>query len=281
VPLVPTIVRGRAPRAVAEVAFGSATLTELHVRVGDAIDASLAGHAIRLHVVGRAVLPAFGQGDFNPTGLGNGAVLWGPLVARLGPPPDAGGARPGTANLALVHIAGGPQHDADVKRFLTAVGRSDICVAGLCTVLATQRPADIRNYARVESTPRALAALLALLAIASIGDALVTAVRRRRRDLAIVMTLGFTRRQVSAAVAWQAATLAFVTIAIGLPLGAIAGRLTWMAFSNRLAVVPSVHIPLAPLLVAIPSAFAIAMVLAIGPAWIARRRDPGVLLRVE
>ena len=126
-----------------------------------------------------------------------------------------------------------------------------------------------------------LAALLALLAIASIGDALVTTIRRRRRDLAIVMTLGFTRRQVSTAVAWQAATLAFITLAIGLPLGAIAGRLVWTAFSNRLDIAPSVHIPLAPLLVTIPTAFAIAIVLAIGPILIARRRDPGALLRAE
>jgi len=280
-PLFPTIIEGRAPRADTEVALGNATLTQLHARIGDTIDASLAGHPIQLHVVGRAVLPAFGQGDFNPTGLGDGAALWGALVARLAPPPYAGGARPGTANFMLVQIAGGPKHDADVKNLLATVARSDNCVAGQCAVLATQRPADIRNYARVESTPLALAALLALLAIASIGDVLVTAIRRRRRDLAIVMALGLTRRQVSAAVAWQAAMLAFVTLLIGLPLGAIAGRLIWTAFSNRLDIAPSVHIPLTPLLVTIPIAFAIAALLAIGPAWSARRQDPSVLLRVE
>src|SRR5207245_1842944 len=134
---------------------------------------------------------------------GDGAVLWGPLVARLGPPLDAGGARPGTANFALVHVAAGQHHDAEVEGVLAAIHHSGKCIVGECALLTTQRPADIRNYARVESTPRALAALLGLLAIASIGHVLVTSIRRRRRDLAVLTTLGFVRRQVSTAVAWQ------------------------------------------------------------------------------
>ncbi len=280
-PLLPTVLEGRAPRVEDEVALGGRTLSQLNARIGDTIEASLAGHTIKLRVVGRVVLPAFGQGDFNPTGLGDGALLPGPLVARFAPPRDAGGARPGTANFALVHVAGGAQHTSDVNHLLTAVAHNKYCIRGLWTIMTAQRPADIRNYARVESTPLALAALLALLAIASIGHALVTAIRRRRRDLAILMTLGFTRRQISAAIAWQATTLAFVTLAIGLPLGAIAGRSIWTAFSAHLDVAPSVHIPLVPILLTIPSAFAIAILLAAGPAWIARRRHPGDLLRAE
>ncbi len=280
-PLFPTMVEGRAPRTASEVALGSATLTQLHAHIGDTINASLTGHAIKLRIVGRAVLPAFGQGNFTPTGLGDGAVLWGALVARLAPPPNAGGARPGTANFAVVHIADGARHNANLQGLLASLARPDNCIGGQCTIMTTQRPADIRNYARVESTPLALGALLALLAIASIGHALLTVIRQRRRDLAIVMTLGFTRRQISAAVAWQATTLAFITLAIGLPLGAIAGRLTWIAFSNRLNVAPSVHVPLVPILATIPIAFAIAILLAIGPAWNARRSDPRHLLRAE
>ena len=280
-PLFPTLVDGRAPRTAGEVALGTATLSQLEARIGDTIDASLAGHAIKLHIVGRAVLPAFGQGDFNPTGLGDGAVLWGPLVAKLGPPPDAGGARPGTANFALVHVGAGSRHDADVNAVRTAVARNPNCLAGLCTVTTTQRPADIRNYARVESTPLALAALLGLLAVASIGHVLVSAIRGRRRDLAILMTLGFVRRQVSAAVAWQATTLAFITLAIGLPLGAVAGRSIWTLFSERLHVAPSVHVPFAAMLLMIPSTLVITGLLAAGPAWFARRQDPGALLRAE
>jgi ABC-type lipoprotein release transport system permease subunit len=280
-PLFPTVLQGRAPRAEDEVALGSTTLRQLDARVGETIDASIAGNAVRLRVVGRAVFPAFGQGSFNPTGLGDGAALWGPLVARLGPPLDAGGARPGTANFALVHVAVGGHHSSDVSALLADVNRSGKCLVGQCALLTAQRPADIRDYAAVEAAPLALAALLGLLAIASIGHVLVTSISRRRRELAVLMSLGFTRRQVSAAVAWQAVTLAVVTLAIGLPLGAVAGRWIWIAFSTHLNAVPSVHVPLTPVFLMIPSALVIAILLAVGPAWSTHRLHPAALLRTE
>ena len=71
-----------------------------------------------------------------------------------------------------------------------------------------------------------LAGLLALLAAAALAHLLVTSVRRRRRDLAILKSLGFVRGQVSAAVAWQATTVALLALAVGLPLGVALGRWT-------------------------------------------------------
>ena len=47
-----------------------------------------------------------------------------------------------------------------------------------------------------------------VLAVAALGHTLVSSIRRRRRDLATLKTLGFTRGQVSATVAWQATTFA-------------------------------------------------------------------------
>src|SRR6185436_16846913 len=54
--------------------------------------------------------------------------------------------------------------------------------------------------------------------------ALATAVRRRRRDLAILATIGFSRFQIAATVAWQATTVAVVGLLVGIPIGVIAGR---------------------------------------------------------
>ena len=202
-------------------------------------------------------------------------------MARLGPPRDAGGAPPGTANFALVHVAAGRHHSSDVIGVLADVNRSGKCIVGQCSLLTAQRPADIRNYAAVEATPLALAALLGLLAIASIAHVLLTSIRRRRREFAVLMSLGFTRRQVSASVAWQAVTLAVVTLAIGLPLGVVAGRWTWIVFSTHLNAVSSVHVPLTPALLMIPSAVMIAILLAVGPAWSTHRLHPAALLRTE
>jgi predicted lysophospholipase L1 biosynthesis ABC-type transport system permease subunit len=59
-------------------------------------------------------------------------------------------------------------------------------------------------------------------------------VRRRRRDLAVLKTLGFVRGQVSAAVAWQATTVALVALAVGLPLGVALGRWSWSLLIDRI-----------------------------------------------
>jgi ABC-type lipoprotein release transport system permease subunit len=85
-------------------------------------------------------------------------------------------------------------------------------------------PTDVQNLGRVGSLPDVLAGLLALLAASALAHLLVTSIRQRRRDLAVLKTLGFVRSQVSAAVAWQATTVAVVALAVGMPLGFALGR---------------------------------------------------------
>lgn len=63
--------------------------------------------------------------------------------------------------------------------------------------------ADLRTRWRA---PLGLALLLGLVG----GVALTAGVRRRRRDLAVLKALGFTRSQLRAVVAWQASALAGV-----------------------------------------------------------------------
>ena len=53
-----------------------------------------------------------------------------------------------------------------------------------------------------------------------------TSVRRRRRDLALLKTLGFTQRQLAAAVAWQATVIGAIGITLGIPLGMVLGHQT-------------------------------------------------------
>ena len=48
---------------------------------------------------------------------------------------------------------------------------------------------------------------------------LTASVRRRRRDLALLKTLGFTRRQLAAAVSWQSTVPVAIGTALGVPLG--------------------------------------------------------------
>ena len=60
--------------------------------------------------------------------------------------------------------------------------------------------------------------------------------RRRRRELAVLKTLGFSRRQVRATVAWQASTVAAVGLVVGIPLGLLVGSYVWHQVATELGV---------------------------------------------
>jgi ABC-type lipoprotein release transport system permease subunit len=151
----------------------------------------------------------------------------------------------------------------------------------VCDVETAKRPVDILNYARIQTTPLALAGLLAVLAVATVAHLLVTSLRRRRRDLAVLKTMGFVRGQVSAAVAWQATTLVVLALLVGLPLGAAGGRWVWQVFADRIGISPDPRVPVLTLALFIPVALVVANLLAAGPGWVAGRLKPAPVLRTE
>jgi ABC-type lipoprotein release transport system permease subunit len=132
----------------------------------------------------------------------------------------------------------------------------------------------------VNGLPLALALLLTLLAIGTVAHTLITSVRRRRRDLAILKAVGFTARQVRATVAWQATAIAASSLIIGLPLGIAAGRLAWTVFANKAAIEP---VPvISPLvLLAFPAVLVLANAAAAFPAHTATHMQPATVLRAE
>ena len=148
-------------------------------------------------------------------------------------------------------------------------------------VAAPDKPIDLVNFGRVQNLPLVLAALLGGLAAATLAHLLVTSIRRRRRDLAILKTLGFQRRQLTSTVAWQASVLSLVALAIGLPVGIAVGRWIWTSFSNQLGILPSPAIPLAGILLAIPATLVLANLIAFLPGRAAGRVQAATVLRTE
>ena len=126
-----------------------------------------------------------------------------------------------------------------------------------------------------------LGVFFALLAAATVAHALVTTVRRRRHDLAVLRTIGFTRRQSRVAVAWQATLIAAVGLLIGIPLGIAAGRLVWHSIADNFPIDYVAPLAIVALLVAVPVVLAVANALAAGPAWAASRIRPAEVLRTE
>jgi ABC-type lipoprotein release transport system permease subunit len=129
--------------------------------------------------------------------------------------------------------------------------------------------------------PLVLSALLVAIAAGALAHTLVMAIRRRARDLAILKTLGFDRRQVLATVAWQATTFAAVGLLVGLPLGLAVGRWAWNLFADEFGVVPEPVLPVPLILLVVPGAILLANLVAVFPARIAARTQPAVVLRAE
>ena len=102
---------------------------------------------------------------------------------------------------------------------------------------STTDPSATRRYI--------LGGTLAAGALFALALTLVASVRRRRHDLALLKTFGFTRVQLAAVVAWQATVSVLIGIAVGVPLGIIIGRQLWNVFAREIHVVPNPSIPTA------------------------------------
>jgi ABC-type antimicrobial peptide transport system permease subunit len=285
-----TMLAGRAPAGPGEIALGAQTLRAIHARVGQTILVTVEQLATDLpsvrrdmRITGVAVLPAFGRGTFTPTGLGTGAVTTASLLSVLSVPAATTlchNTKSTCYNFFLLRYRPGTDAAAAAATLTSAVTKAG-CPQGSCAVTADQRPSDIKDYASVRDTPLVLAAVLIVFAVGTLAHVLLTGVRRRRRDLALLKTLGFARSQVLGVVAWEASAFAVVALLIGLPLGILAGRWAWAYFANAAGAPAGASVPLTAVLVAIPVTLALANLIAAWPGWTAARLRPALVLRTE
>jgi hypothetical protein len=270
----PVITAGVPPTAGDEVALGASTLRAAHTAIGRTVDVVLdqaGGHPkpVRMRVVGTVIVPPT---PFQVTKLGEGAALALSGLLRI----DPGAARRPGGLPFLVRFAPGVSRDAG----LAAVSND---IKGLPNpfVTAAERPANVVSLASIAGLPVALSGLLALIAAGTLAHTLVSSTRRRRRDLAILKSLGFVRRQVRHAVGWQATTIAAIALLIGLPAGIAGGRWAWRVFAAQLGVLPEPAVPLTTIFMAIPAALVLANLIAAVPARAAARTQSATVLRTE
>jgi FtsX-like permease family len=261
------VLEGREPVRPGEVAVGTATLRGLGKQIGDPVSMTLApGHpSQRLRVVGRMVLSA-GPMD-TAISPGKGVVMDFDTVRRLAP--EIPGAAP---QVFLVRL----DPAADQRRAVEALQR-----AFPGTVVRPLPHPDIDNVRRIIYLPALLAGLMASLALGTVTHALVSSVRRRRGDLAVLKVLGFVPRQVSATVAWQATAFAMMAVLAGLPLGVAVGRWAWRLVATQLGVVPESVVPSLQVATIVGGVLLAANLIAAGPGWVAGRVRPALVLRSE
>jgi hypothetical protein len=273
-----TLLAGRAPAAPGEIALGQQTLRDIHGRVGQRVPVVIHGRPRLMRVVGVAVLAGFGQGTVIATDLGSGAVVRAPVLSV--PAPNSGCPAGNTCyNFMLARYRAGTSAAAAAARLNATIAR--LCPPEACTVTTDQRPGEIRHYSSVRDTPLLLGLVLAVLAVGTLSHVLLTSVRRRCRDLAVLKALGLARAQVLAVVAWQAAAVAMTAVAIGVPLGLLAGRWAWVVFADAAGVAPGATIPVPLVLLAVPATLALAVLIAAWPGRAAARVRPAVTLRAE
>lgn len=283
-----TLLAGRAPSAPDEIVLGTQTIRAVHRRLGQTVQVSIDqlvsppsdGRARQvMRIVGVAVSPSFSRGSFTATDLGSGAAVQAAVLSEQSPQTGCAGKNT-CYNFFLLRYRAGADVRADGARLQAAVTASG-CPPGSCLVSTDQRPSDIRNYTGVRDTPLLLGTVLGLLAVATMLHVLLTSVRRRRRDLAVLKALGLRPSQVLGTVLWQASALVAAALAVGLPLGVLVGRWAWILFADSAGISPRADIPVPVVLAAIPLTLLLAIVIAIGPGWAAARISPAAVLRTE
>ncbi|MBI5089139.1 MAG: ABC transporter permease, partial [Actinobacteria bacterium] len=217
------ILDGRAARRPGEAVIGADTASRLDLSVGDRVTiTSTSFDPVDARVVGIAVMPAAGQFGADRPGLGTGAFV---LVDA--PPAEL----VGMVGLRLAD-------DVDPTSLVAELGDlSSWDLQGAPIVHASPvRSPQIANASDLRSVPLVLGGVLVIGLGLGLGLSIVSSVRGRSRELAILRVLGFTDRQVQASVRWQAAAVVSVGLVVGTPLGVVAGRFAWHRFADDLGV---------------------------------------------
>jgi hypothetical protein len=294
----PPLLSGHEVRSENQIVLGEATLAALHKRVGQSVTISYGSKAqapayvapMRMKIVGTATFPAIGSAQVLHTSLGSGAVIDADVIP--------GGLRAilkanlieSDLDMVLVRMKRGATHTEGRTAMRQAARASDRAYAALpnnggggdsAAVLTVQYPAQIINYRSIGDTPVLLAMGFAVGVAGAFAFTVVASVRRRRRDLALLKTLGFTRRQLSACIAWQSSASVLTGLIIGIPLGIVFGRWLWLTFVREIFAVPSATIPTLSLCVLGVSALVLANVVAFFPGRVAARTAAAIALRAE
>src|SRR6266705_31318 len=223
--------------------------------------------------LGTVTLPSFGVGGADHVSLGRGAMLpEATLISaagalhRLRSDSQSVPVYPSAVAIDLAPGTTGAQRAQLVHRIVAA--NPDGVPGGSYEVRHALDTAVI-NTEQMGGQPLALALGLAAAAVLSLALTVLSLVRRRRQELALLKVLGMTRGQVRAVVAGQTTLTLLIAVGAGVPLGIICGRLAWHGFARSLGVVPVVVVPVFGLALVVAALVATGNLLAAVPAAVA------------
>jgi hypothetical protein len=268
---VPVVLTGgRMPSAANEIALAPTTAKDLGVGVGSVVHLTGGSVPQRLTVTGIAFVPAGPHNNYD-----EGSWLTPAGYAQL----FHGAHYAFKFHLAAVSLRPG----ADP---MTVAGRLDAAAATVKGGQGVQfaPPPTLQQVQIVKDVavlPLALSGFLALLAAGAVGHALAIAVRRRRRELAVLRALGLTRRQARLVVVTHGSVLAAIGLVAGVPLGFVLGRSLWHVVADFTPLAYRPPLALLVLLLIAPVTVLAANVLAVWPAKRAAGLRPAQVLHTE
>ena len=273
----PSVITGRKPSQADEILLGPRTLSAVGLHVGD--DVAVFGAvrrpgaawedpgqetSTRMTIVGTGLAPM-------TESLGRGAAVTLEGLRRLSP--DA------AEQAWFVRIPSGSNREAVVSAYRSGFPRS---MRSSIESFGIERfELSALNLEQIRSVPVLFAVIMGLMAAAVLAHVLAVASRARRRDMAVLRALGFSRGQTLRTVAWQSTIYSVGSLVIGIPVGVLLGRLAWRTYAVHLGAVPDAATPLVACLAVAVAALALGGVLAIVPAWRAARMPAAVALRAE
>jgi hypothetical protein len=279
--VAPPILTGHGFDGPGQIVLGPGTLAQIHKSVGDSVTVrygTTTPHLLR--IVGTATMPAVGVGGVTGhASMGTGAVVSYQLLPAS--VRNQFSVSPAGPNAEFVRLKPG----ANAKTALRSLNRIAAEVTPPTNngsyVLGVERPAEIVNYHSMGATPLVLGLGLTVGAVTALGLTLVASVRRRRRSMAMLRTLGFTGRQLRASVAWQSSVAVVIGLVIGVPLGIVAGRFLWDLFATNIYVVPRPTVPALAIVAIAFGAMVLGNLVAALPGRLAAHTPAALLLRTE
>ena len=279
--VAPPVLSGHGFEGPDQIVLGPDTLAQIHRAVGDTVTVRYGTTtAHRLRIVGTATLPAVGAGGVT----GHASVGTGAVASYLLLPASVRNQfdlSPTGPNAIFVRFKPGVDATTAVRSLRRIAAEVTLPTNYPSAVYAVQRPAEIVNYRSMGSTPVIIALGLTAGAVVALGLTLVASVRRRRRSLAVLRTLGFTGRQLAASVAWQSSVAVVIGLAIGVPLGIVFGRFLWDLFADGIYVVPSPTVAPVSIVAIALGALVLGNLVAAVPGRIAARTPAALWLRTE
>jgi cell division protein FtsX len=280
----PPTVSGQPLHGPDQIELGAGTLAELGKKVGDTVRIGSRPYTRTVRITGVVTLPSFGLATADHVSLGRGAMLpEATLLAAEGATGRQSGAEsqptvPSTIAIDLVPGTTAAQRARLVHQIDAA--NPDQTPGGTYE-LRSALAAAIVNARQMGGQPIALALGLAAAAVLSLALTVLSSVRRRRQELALLKALGMTRGQIRSVVAWQTTLTLLIAVAIGGPLGVVGGRLAWQGFAGSLGAMPVSEIPVAGLILGLLALVLAGNLLSAAPAALAARTRPAIALRAE